>query len=117
MDLRQLTALALKASAILGGFVPLAVVLFMRRYDVFTMVTRLRRLRLHDPDVLWVLLVFGLVIGHAVSLRSAWKGARRVVTGRDAGALWTVLQSLLIALALLFGLNAVLDAYGWRVQL
>ena len=117
MDLRKLLAPVLKAAVILGGVLPFAAVIYLRRYDAITMLVRLRRLRLADPDGLWIILVLGLAITYVASLRSAWQAARHAVGGGSEGGALKLVYGALSSAALLFALNAVLDAYGWKVQI
>jgi hypothetical protein len=111
MNGKDLANRVAKAAVMLLGVMTYVIVLHMRRYDVGTLLVRLRRLKLHDPDFGWLVAVLALSVVYALgvlaTLRGSWTRPQS----------WSLVTCLLMAITSVLAINAVLDAYGWRVQL
>jgi hypothetical protein len=116
MNGKDLANSVAKAAVMLLGVMTYVIVLHMRRYDVGTLLVRLRRLKLHDPDFGWLVAVLALSVVYALGVLAALRRNRKIIEGRRTGSP-SVAICLLIAITSVLAINAVLDTYGWRVQL
>ena len=100
------------------GVMSYAFVLFTRRYDVITLVVRLRRLKLNDPDIGWLAAGLALSLCYGLGIAISLRSGRGFIEGRlRGGGVSMLVAGLLIAIASILALNRVLDTYGWNVQL
>ena len=102
----------------LAAFAAYACILFARRYDVITMFVRLRKLRLADPDLWCIAVLIFVSAAYWLGLSLIMGNGRALLNGARR---WRPALALAAGVFLVLGgaraLYAILDDYGWRVQL